>query len=98
MFLNNYFFSDLELPPHHLIHNAHVGLDDLHDLGAYVLVHVIRYRNAVVTSLVHLDSRIHRLQERLFVDTGDDEITLVDSLRSLGRYTNADGGTDGQPK
>ena len=31
----------LALPPHHLVHDARVGLDDLHDLGGHVLVGVV---------------------------------------------------------
>lgn len=29
------------LPPHHLVDDARVGLDDLHDLGGHVLVGVV---------------------------------------------------------
>ena len=31
----------LALPPHHLVHDARVGLDDLHDLGGHALVGVV---------------------------------------------------------
>lgn len=31
----------LMLPPHHLVDDARVGLDDLHDLGGHVLVGVV---------------------------------------------------------
>ena len=43
----------LELPPNHLIHDSHIALDDLHYLGAYVLVHIVRHRDSMLTIFAH---------------------------------------------
>ena len=67
----------LELPPNHLVHHPRVGLDNLDDLSGDVLVSVVRDGNAVVASLVHLHRRIHRLEQGLLVNTGQDEACLV---------------------
>lgn len=53
---------DLELAPNHLVDDAGVGLDDLHDFRRYILVHIVRDGDAVVTVLVQLDGGIHGLQ------------------------------------
>ena len=39
----------LLLSPYHLIHNTHIALDNLHHLGAYVLIHIIGHGNAMLT-------------------------------------------------
>lgn len=52
----------LVLAPDHLIDDAGVGLDDLDDLGGDILVGVNRHRDAMISSFVHLDSGVNRLQ------------------------------------
>ena len=39
---------NLLLPPHHLVDDADVGLDDLHDLGGDILIHIVGDRKAVL--------------------------------------------------
>ena len=51
------------LPPHHLIHNLRIALDDLNHFGTYILLHVIRHRDSIVSFLIHCHCGIHRLQK-----------------------------------
>ena len=81
----------MSLPPHHLIDDTHIALDNLHYLCAYVLIYVVRHRDAMLTVLAKLYCSINCLKEALLVDAGNDEVTLVDSLRTLGRGADADG-------
>lgn len=77
--------------PHHLIHDTHIALHYLHNLSRYILIYIIRYRNAVLTVTAELDGGVNGLEQRLLVDTSNDEVALVDSLGTLGRGTDADG-------
>ena len=79
----------LSLPPNHLINDPCVALNDLHDLGGDVLLYVIRYRDAVIAVLVHGYRRVHRLKQALFVDTREDEASLVQCFRPLGARADA---------
>ena len=79
----------LFLPPHHLIDHAGVALDDLHDLGGNILLHIIRHGDAVVAVLVHLHRRVHCLQQALFVDACEDEASLIQRFRALGAGADA---------
>ena len=81
----------LELPPHHLIHDAHIALDDLHHLGAYVLIYIVRHRDSMLTVLAELNSSIYCLKEAFLIDASNDEVSLVDGFRTFGRGTDADG-------
>ena len=81
----------LELTPHHLIHDAHIALDDLHYLGAYVLVHIIRHRDSMLSVLAELYSSINCLKEALLIDASNDEVALVDGFGTLSRGADADG-------
>ena len=78
-------------PPHHLIHDTHITLDNLHYLGAYVLVHIVWHRDSMLSVLAELYGSIYCLKEALLIDAGNDEITLVNSLGTLGRGADADG-------
>ncbi len=82
----------LELTPHHLVDNTHVALYDLHDLRTDILVHIVGNRDAVLTVTAELDGGVNGLEQGLLVDTSNDEVALVDSLGTLGRGTDADGG------
>ena len=86
--LKNYF---LKLTPYHLIDDAYIALDDLHYLGAYVLVHIVRHRDSMLTILTKLDSGIHCLKETLLIDASNDEDCLVDGFRTLGGGADANG-------
>ena len=78
-------------PPHHLIHYPHITLNNLHDLGADILIDIIRHRNTVTAISTELDSSVNRLEERLCVDAGNDEICLVDGFGTFGGGADADG-------
>ena len=78
------------LTPHHLVHHAGVALDEFHHLGRYDFVGVGRYGQAVVAVLAHLYRHVYRLQQVVGVDAGQDEGTLVQRFRTLGRGTDAD--------
>ena len=84
------------LPPNHLVDDAGVGLDDLDDFGGDVLVHVVGDGDAVLSIAAEFHGGVNGLKEALFVDAGDDEIALVDGLRTLGRCADADG-REGMP-
>ena len=44
----SYSVCDSSLPPYHLVDDADVGLDDLHDLGGDILIHIVGDRKAVL--------------------------------------------------
>lgn len=56
-----------ELPPHHLIDDPCIALDDLDHLGRDVLIGIVRDRDAVIAGLVHLDGIIDGLPSGLSV-------------------------------
>ena len=80
------------LPPHHLVHDPHIALDDLHYLGAYVLVHIVRHRDSMLTVLAELNSSIYCLKEALLIYAGNDEVSLVDGFGTFGGGADADSG------
>ena len=84
--LKLHFFS-----PDHLVDDAHITLDDLHYLGAYVLVHIVRHRDSMLTVFAEIYSGIYRLKEALLIDASNDEVALVDGFRTFGRGADADG-------
>ena len=86
-----YIVRELKLPPHHLIDDAYITLDNLHYLGAYILIHIIGDGDAMLTVFAEFYGGIYSLEEALGVDAGNDEVTLVNSLGTLGRGADADG-------
>ena len=82
--------ENLEFPPNHLVDDAGVALDNLHDLRADVFFDVVRHGDAVVAVSVHRDGGINSLQERLFVDSGDKEARLVECFGAFRAGTDAD--------
>lgn len=46
-YLYNSFHIILELTPHHFIHNTNVALYNLNYFGADILIHIIRYGDAM---------------------------------------------------
>ena len=74
---------NLVFPPHHLIHNPGVALDDLHHFGGDIFLHVVRHGDAVVAVLVHLHSGIHGLEEAVRVDACQNETTLIQGFGAL---------------
>ena len=82
----------LELPPHHLVDDAGVALDNLHDLGAHVFFDVVGHGDAVVAVGIHRHCGVDGLQEGLFVDAGDEEACLVKRFGAFRAGANADSG------
>ena len=78
-------------PPHHLIHNPGVTLDDLHHLGGDIFLHVVRHRDAVVAVSVHLHSGVHSLKEAVLIDACQDKAALVQGLRTLCTGADTEG-------
>lgn len=50
---------ELRLPPHHLVHDARVALDELDDLRGNVAVRVGGHLDPVVAVGVHGDGQVH---------------------------------------
>ena len=84
-------FCLLKLPPHHFVDDAHIALDDLHYLGAYVLINVVRHRDSMLTILAELNSSINCLKKTLLINAGNDEVSLVDGFGTLGGGADANG-------
>ena len=82
----------LEFAPDHFVDDADVGLDDFYYFGAYVFVYVVGDGDSVLAVAAEFYGCINCLEERLFVDAGDDEVAFVDGFRALGGGANADGG------
>ena len=58
------FYSNL-LPPHHLVHDSHITLDNLHDLRGDILIDIIRNRNPVTAISAEFDCDVNCLQQTL---------------------------------
>lgn len=78
--------------PDHFVDHAGVALDELDNLGGYTFINIVGYREAEVTIAIHLYCYIHGLQQRVLVDTGKDEVALVECLGSFGGCAYADSG------
>ena len=87
-------FNDLTrtlvLPPHHLIHYAHVALDDADDFGGDVFVDVVGYGDAGGPVADQGDGNVDTLQEADGVNAAQYEATFVQSLGALGGGADAD--------
>lgn len=81
----------LELPPHHLIDDSDVALDNLDDFVADV-VGVVGHGDAVVAVAGHADGEVHALQEALLVNAAEDEAGLVEGFGTLCAGADAYGG------
>ena len=88
--LSTLFEMILELSPHHLVDDAGVALDDLHDLGRDVFFDVVRHGDTVVAVGVHRDSGVDSLQEGLFVNAGDKEAGFVKRFGAFRAGADAD--------
>ena len=75
---------DDSFPPHHLIHNTRITLNDLNYPCADILLHIIRHRNPIIPIHIHRNRGIHRLQQTRFINTGKDKACLVQRFRTLG--------------
>ena len=78
------------LPPHHLIHDAGVALDDLDHLGGDGLVGVVGNGRLGQRPLrVELDGGVDGLQQAALADAGEREARLVQRLGALGGGADA---------
>ena len=78
------------LPPHHLVHDAGIALDDLDHLGGDGLVGVVGDGRLGQRSLgVELDGGVDRLQQAALADAGQREAGLVQRLGALGGGADA---------
>ena len=79
----------LKLPPHHLIHNPRIRLNNLHDLRRNILIDIIRHGDAMVAGGIHCHGRVDSLEQGTRVDAGDEEAAFVQGFGALGRGANA---------
>ena len=78
------------LPPHHLVHDAGVALDDLDHLGGNGLVGVVGNGRLGQRALrVEFDGRVDGLEQPLLGDAGQREARLVQRFRALGGGADA---------
>ena len=78
------------LPPHHLVYDAGVALDDLDHLGGDGLVGVVGHGRLGQRSLrVELDGGVDGLQQTPLGDAGEREARLVQRLGALGGGADA---------
>ena len=80
------------LPPHHLVDDARIALDNLDDLGGDVLVYVVGHGDTVEAVLAKADGGVDCLKQAAPIDAGDDEAALVDGLGALRAGADAHGG------
>ena len=80
------------LPPHHLVDDACIALDNLDDLGGDVLVYVVGHGDAVEAVLAKADGGVDCLEQAAAVDAGDDKAALVDGFGALRAGADAHGG------
>ena len=81
--------SLLKFPPHHLIHNPGVALDDFDHLGGDVFLHVVRHGDADVAVSVHLHGGVHGLEEAVRINACQDETALIQGFGALGGGADA---------
>lgn len=81
----------LEFAPDHFVDDADVGLDDFYYFGAYVFVYVVGDGDSVLAVAAEFYGGVNSLKERLFVDTSNYKVALVDGFRTLGGGADADG-------
>lgn len=78
------------LPPHHLVHDGGVALDDLDHLGGHGLVGVVGDGRLGQRPLrVELDGGVDGLQQAALADAGEREAGLVQRLGALGGGADA---------
>ena len=80
----------LRFPPHHLVHDARVALDDLDNLGGHGLVGVVGHGRLGQRPLgVELDGGVDGLQQAALADACQREAGLVQRLGALGGGADA---------
>ena len=88
--LSTLFEMILELSPHHLVDDACVALDNLHDLRGDVFFDVVGHGDAVVAVGIHRHCGVDSLQERFFVDSRNKEASLVERFGAFRAGADAD--------
>ena len=83
------FLYVLIFSPHHAVYHVGVALYQLHHFRAHAFIHVVRHGQAVVAALGHLHCGVDALQQRVLIDTGQDEAALVQRLGALGGGADA---------
>ena len=83
--------ANSRFPPHHLIDNSDVALDNLNDFVADV-VGVVGYGDAVVAISGHANGEVHALQKALLVNAAEDEAGFVKGFGTLRAGADAYGG------
>ena len=78
-------------PPDHLIHHAHIGLDDADNLRGNILVHVVGDGDTREAVADEGDGDVDTLEQALGVDAAEHEAALVQGFGALGRCPDADG-------
>lgn len=81
----------LVFPPDHLVNYSYITLNDLDNLVANLIL-IARYRDAVVAIGGHGYGKVNGLKEPFGVDTGENEASFIECLRTLRRCTDANGG------
>lgn len=76
--------------PHHLVHYAHITLNDLHNLCGDIFIRIVRNGGAVVAVFNKFYCRIDGLEKSFSVDAGENESRLVERLGTFGRGADAD--------
>lgn len=69
------------LSPHQLIDHTGIALNNLHNLVAHILVHIVRHRDTSTAVPVHLYRSVHRPQKAALINTGENKASLIQSLR-----------------
>ena len=77
-------FNSPLLPPDHFVDNAGVALDELDDLGRYVLINIGWNWNTVILVPYHFHCYVNCLEEVVLVDAGEDEAAFVEGFGALG--------------
>ena len=83
--------SFLPLSPHHSVDDVRIALNDLHHFRGHIFVQIVRHGHTQVSVGVHGHCGVHRLQDFLFRDARQDEVSLVHGLRPFGGSADADG-------
>ena len=78
--------------PNHLVDHTGVALNDFNHLGRHIFLNVVWDRDAIVTSPIHFHRSVHRLEQPLLVDAGQNETSLVQSLWTLSGGADTYGG------
>lgn len=68
--------------PNHLVHHPRIALNQLHNLGRYILIRIIGHRQAIVLIPIHLHGSIYSLKQGFPIKPARTKIPLS---RASGR-------------